>query len=302
MIEKFESIQKKIQKLPDPKDYYTGVDTDIMPLPENILLFRRTRQLIGEGSHHHRFMIIMNFQTEGTVIIDDMMFELKPGQAVVIFPFQYHAYTNFATGKIDWLFTSFEWPNAVTPAAFVKLKNTITTMSSEMLAFVERLIEHFTGSGDEDYRAMGVKLMTGALLNELLLAEETHQTIRNRAGASRTHELFQIVSQYIYSSLEQPIQIRDVAEYANISESHLRNVFTQKFGINIGTYIRRSKLIRACRLLETTEMSIAEVAQACGFGSVYAFSRTFRQNIGQSPNQYRNRPGSRRKRRPGIEI
>lgn len=295
-----EKIQKNLRRISEPADYFNGMDAKVLPLPESVLLFKRTHSLdYDTGSSHHRFVMIMNFQTEGTVILDNAMFDFKVGQAVIIFPFQYHAYTDFASKKIDWLFCSFEWPRAITPGAFLKLKDTIITIPSDTLGLISRLSQLYTDqTSDPDLCANGVAMLTGAILNDFLLAEEAHSTLRHasKGEISRSRELFQAVSSYIYSNLDKPIQIRDVADYAGISESHLRNVFTDKFNINIGSYIRRSKLIRACRLLETTEMSVSQVADACGFNSVFAFSRTFRQNIGMSPNKYRNRPDSRRKR------
>ena len=55
----------------------------------------------------------------------------------------------------------------------------------------------------------------------------------------------------------------------------------------MGAYLRNYRLNRAMALLRTTKGSIAGIAEEAGFGSPQAFCRTFKNEIGQSPRQYR---------------
>jgi AraC-like DNA-binding protein len=43
----------------------------------------------------------------------------------------------------------------------------------------------------------------------------------------------------------------------------------------------------AARLLHRTDISIHAVAERCGYGSEYAFSKAFRREHGIPPGQYR---------------
>ncbi|RME70993.1 MAG: AraC family transcriptional regulator, partial [Verrucomicrobia bacterium] len=52
-------------------------------------------------------------------------------------------------------------------------------------------------------------------------------------------------------------------------------------------YFNRLKVQRACELLATTTLSIAEIAEQLGFDDPYYFSRLFRKIMGMAPRVYR---------------
>ncbi|MGA0845633.1 MAG: helix-turn-helix domain-containing protein [Luteolibacter sp.] len=45
-------------------------------------------------------------------------------------------------------------------------------------------------------------------------------------------------------------------------------------------------MTRACTLLDSSEMSVAEVAQEVGFRDPLHFTKTFRASVGTSPRAY----------------
>jgi AraC-like DNA-binding protein len=47
------------------------------------------------------------------------------------------------------------------------------------------------------------------------------------------------------------------------------------------------KMNHACRLMDTTELSLAEVASRCGYASIFSFSRAFKKEKGIPPSDYR---------------
>jgi AraC-like DNA-binding protein len=70
-----------------------------------------------------------------------------------------------------------------------------------------------------------------------------------------------------------------------------RSVFAKRFQHFIGepplTYLRRWRLQRAARLLQTTQKTILHVAMDVGYESEAAFSRVFKREFGLPPAQYR---------------
>ena len=69
------------------------------------------------------------------------------------------------------------------------------------------------------------------------------------------------------------IMIAYLADELAISESHLRLLFRREFNTSMGRYVRDVKMTRACHLLSTRNASISEIAAACGYETVYTFSR-----------------------------
>lgn len=60
-------------------------------------------------------------------------------------------------------------------------------------------------------------------------------------------------------------------------------------GVDTTHYIRASRIARARRLLEQTELPIQEIYLQCGFESANYFSRIFRSDVGVSPTEYRKK-------------
>ena len=95
---------------------------------------------------------------------------------------------------------------------------------------------------------------------------------------------------FIREHSHEPLTVRDVLQHVPLSRRAFERRFTQAVGRTPAATIRRLRLDRAKRLLCDTEMSIAEVAQACGYGLPEALTRAFRAEFGSSPSEFRRRP------------
>ncbi len=78
-----------------------------------------------------------------------------------------------------------------------------------------------------------------------------------------------------------------LARAAGLSVSHFNRLFREWTGFSPMDYQRRQRVARARSLLGDTQLTIKEIAAACGFDDPYHFSRVFRQVDGLSPSQYR---------------
>lgn len=80
-----------------------------------------------------------------------------------------------------------------------------------------------------------------------------------------------------------------LAEISHISESYLRRLFLKQLGETPRQYLIKRRLDLAKRLLSENRLSVAEVAERCGFSSVYHFCRSFKGSTGQTPLAYSKR-------------
>ena len=58
-------------------------------------------------------------------------------------------------------------------------------------------------------------------------------------------------------------------------------------GLTFVTLLRRARVRAACRLLQTTALSMKEIAGRTGFSSASRFDRNFKTVCGVSPSEYR---------------
>lgn len=83
--------------------------------------------------------------------------------------------------------------------------------------------------------------------------------------------------------------LEDIAAALNISYSLFRREFKNACGISPGQYRQNLKLAKAKELLYSTNMSIADIAEALHFECLGQFSTFFRKKAGTPPLEYRKR-------------
>ncbi len=84
-----------------------------------------------------------------------------------------------------------------------------------------------------------------------------------------------------------------LAERCDVHPVHLARAFRAHFGLTLGAYDRRQRLVRAGRLLRETDLSLAQVALRLGFSDQSHMTRAFRRLLGTTPARWR-RNGSDR--------
>ena len=85
------------------------------------------------------------------------------------------------------------------------------------------------------------------------------------------------------AATEAPLSVRDLAHRRGASVDTLERAFRAELGETPGRFQRRLRLRRARDLLAHSDMSVGEVALACGYADRSAFSRAFRAAFGVHP-------------------
>lgn len=85
----------------------------------------------------------------------------------------------------------------------------------------------------------------------------------------------------------ESVTIAEIARVHGVHRSYFAAAFAGRHGVPPRHYLIRLRIGKASELLRSTDLSITEVALTAGYPDVYAFSRAFRKETGQSPGQYR---------------
>jgi YesN/AraC family two-component response regulator len=86
---------------------------------------------------------------------------------------------------------------------------------------------------------------------------------------------------------ETTLHVRAIAQDLGVSTEHLCRVLKRHTGVTFVTLLRRARVRAACRLLQTTTLSMKEIASRAGFSSASRFDRDFKTVCGLSPSDYR---------------
>ncbi len=108
--------------------------------------------------------------------------------------------------------------------------------------------------------------------------------------ATRKSSLFEL-QVWMAENLDRELSVDTLAEHTAMSPRNFARSFVREFGITPARYVERLRLEAARRRIEQTEMSLEEIASACGFGSAEIMSRAFLRCLGISPAHYRGNFG-----------
>lgn len=87
------------------------------------------------------------------------------------------------------------------------------------------------------------------------------------------------------------MSIAALAKRVHVSETQLYSFFRSELAQTPVTYRNRLRVSAAMRMLETTDLPIAEVAERTGFSSLVHFRNVFREATGTTPGKFRKNGG-----------
>ncbi|MGW8886695.1 GlxA family transcriptional regulator [Streptomyces sp. NPDC055749] len=87
--------------------------------------------------------------------------------------------------------------------------------------------------------------------------------------------------------LETPIQLRDMAQQESMSVRTFTRRFREEVGVSPGQWLALQRTERARHLLESTDLSIDQVARDAGFGTATSLRQHLQAALGVPPTVYR---------------
>ena len=173
--------------------------------------------------------------------------------------------------KIDDYLVSFDSSSAeISVPAPVKL------MQSAPLTCIERFSELVNEKYFERNSELKIKglfyLLLDALTSNTDSEQSTHRHLINRACE-------------LLGSPEE-LLVSQIARECAVSESGLRSIFKEQMGITPTKYRTIAKIKRAAYLLESSDLSLSEIAESLGFFDTAYFCKVFKEHIGMTPGQY----------------
>ena len=265
-----QSLIEKAWRLPEPESYFRGLEPPegVPPLPENLLLYwhdcPHERTIIST-----RYMLILPARPIEYIVSGNQI-ELDADRALLVKPYLQRSVPE-SRDRYDRLIVSFEAPEE---ACYLP-GETVMKTSPESQAAAERLVDAYL-DGD----------MLRAIFELVLLLRELSRHPGRREIPPLSTPI-RLALNRINQSLELPLSIKELAAESKLSTSHFRRRFRDELGITPGDYLAERRINAARRLLEETDDPIGKIAKACGYDTIYTFSRFFRKRTGSSPSEWR---------------
>jgi AraC family transcriptional regulator len=99
---------------------------------------------------------------------------------------------------------------------------------------------------------------------------------------------FNRLKEFIAAHLGEDLSVVALANVAQMSPFHFGRVFKASLGLSPHQYILKQRLEKAKQLLLIGQLTIAEIAQECGFAAQAHLTTAFRMHIGTTPKQFQN--------------
>lgn len=229
---------------------------------------------------HHDLIIVTRGQI--TLRVGGRRLDLQAHDAVLIPPGVGFAGTSGTGGGGIWV-QHFSAAAGDMPGAFARRRGPVVvpaTLGNEMVgALLRRLHElrdRRTGA------AMGLRL---TLFRSLLL--ELAQAPHGRRASRPEAQQLAAALLWAEANLGLARNLRAIAERANLSESHFRNLFRKLRNQPAGAWLRERRMGEARRLLVATRLSLKEIASHLGYSDMVSFNRSFGQHHRTPPGRFR---------------
>ena len=144
-------------------------------------------------------------------------------------------------------------------------------------------------------KSYAYELAAQKTLLELWLLIIGHHRDKSAAGrliSQGDQERLDQITAFIQARYGDKITLRDIAGAGNLSASECCRFVKRTLGLSPMTYLNNFRIVKSAHLLQTTDMTITEIAQAVGFGSSSYYTDRFKKMMNCKPLEYRRKATS----------
>ena len=123
------------------------------------------------------------------------------------------------------------------------------------------------------------------VLTEVLIL--TARKIGTQAQKPDTSPLVSKMTAYADAHYTEPVRLNMLAEQLGYSVPYLSARFSREMGVSFMAYLHRNRIEYSCRLLESTDAKVLQIAQAVGYESEKYFNQIFKKHLGVTPKEFR---------------
>lgn len=210
--------------------------------------------------------------------------QVKAGSMILLFPNEWHSYSpDQETGWLEyWICFRGGYVDALVENGFFTTKKPIFHLgfSSDIIGLYED-IANYVSLEKTAYQQV-ISSMAFYLLSSVYY-KNRNATFNSSRTIYKINEAREIMKQEI----DDNISPESIAKSLGVGYSWFRKMFKQYVDVSPAQYQANLRFLRSQELLDTTNMSITEIAYQLNFENTSQFSTFFRKRAGISPLQYR---------------
>ncbi len=134
----------------------------------------------------------------------------------------------------------------------------------------------------------GSEQMIKLYLTELLISILRDEKLPAASTLKRNLDsgLFGDICVFLDESIGTKLSLDDIARYAGISKTGVKQLFREQAGCGACEYFTRRKIDRAKKYIREANYNFTQIAELLGYDSIHYFSRQFKKYVNMSPTEY----------------
>ncbi len=105
--------------------------------------------------------------------------------------------------------------------------------------------------------------------------------------SARQKEAVEAALTYLRESFHTHISLDELATHIFLSKDYLNRIFREATGLPVNAFLQKLRVEEACRLLASTDRTVLDIANACGFSDSKSFYSVFKRITQKTPGEYR---------------
>lgn len=231
---------------------------------------------------YNSYLILHVCRGNGYVYVGGKRIDIAEGHFVILNCYQPHRYGTDSGWDILWLHFMGSQSHAYYDL-IAQNKNTVI-LPQEPYAIrrnMDKIFEMYhQGKGANE---PNISLYLTALLTAFVI-----DTGRDKKHSAHTGTIEEILT-FITENITSTLSIDQLAKKASLSPYYFIRVFKKETGYTPYEYLLIARVNAAKFYLNTTSLSVKEVAYRCGFTSECSFCTTFKKQTGKTPLGYRGK-------------
>ena len=109
----------------------------------------------------------------------------------------------------------------------------------------------------------------------------------SREPEQEEERLITRMTRFLQAHLAEELSLGVLAEEFHLSAQYVSQLFKNEIGVGFLAYLTNIRMEKAKKLLLSTPLSVAEVAERAGYADYRVFTKVFKKAEGATPSQYR---------------
>jgi len=261
-----------------------SIEKPFLEKKQHASIYRRHNNLDFPPHLHNAVEMVMMRRGHSTALYEGRRIPLSEGDLFLAFPDRIHGYENTSDGEsIVFIIPLHPYLSDFREILEQKLPVSPVLHRGEwehtgVPVLLEMAAEDRLGRGSKE--AQGYAMLIMAKLLPLLKLQDV---------PSGNFNALQSLLFYLNRNYTRPLTRGEVAAAVGYNESYISHLFSEALHTTLTDYINALRMDDAFYLLSGSDLTVSQIAEDLGFGSLRSFNRKFLKHTKMTPSDYRIR-------------